>query len=386
MKKFNEGLVLICLIASMFFCMAGSSVAGTATAFLATTPEYYEKYGISQTQIDKFEDGMRSSGCIGTYEWWYFDFNLSDGSTLVITYDTKHPGFAAYLPLWPYFTFTLTRPDGTVIKKEQYVPVPIPYVNWHASKTGCNVKIYNETVSGNLTDYKLHVDFDHDTYGKIVADITLHGTTPSWRPKTGHIVFKKDDGSEKYFAWLPSVPAGAAQVNMNIGGTVQNLTAEGYHDHNWGNASMDSLIHDWYWGRATVGNYNVISSFIVSNEKYNYSKIPIFLLTRNGTKVVDDGTKVTFSMSDFITDATTGKPVANNTVYDYNDGANHYRVTYHRQSTIAAESIAVLGGGYHRFLGTVTLEKFSGDTVVETVVNNAAVWELMWLASDAVYH
>ena len=32
---------------------------------------------------------MRTDGGKGTYEWWYFDAYLNDGSKLVITFSTK---------------------------------------------------------------------------------------------------------------------------------------------------------------------------------------------------------------------------------------------------------------------------------------------------------
>ena len=41
-------------------------------AFLAKDDAWYIKLGIGKTPEPK-EDGMRSNGQIGTFEWWYFD-------------------------------------------------------------------------------------------------------------------------------------------------------------------------------------------------------------------------------------------------------------------------------------------------------------------------
>jgi len=47
--------------------------------------------GISKNPVETCEDGMRTTGKSGSYEWWYFDSRLEDGSTLVIVFYTKSP-------------------------------------------------------------------------------------------------------------------------------------------------------------------------------------------------------------------------------------------------------------------------------------------------------
>jgi hypothetical protein len=205
-------------------------------------------------------------------------------------------------------------------------------------------------VSGNLTDYTLHLAIDN-----VIADISLHGTTPAWRPKTGYIIARNALGIENNYVWLVAVPAGTVTATLNIGGTIQNLTGVGYHDHDWGNINISNLYHHWYWGRAKLGSYDVDTSYLVSTSTYNYSKIPLFLLTKNGAKVVDDNSKVTFTMSNIVTDPTTDKPVANDTAYEYNDGTNHYLISFHRVSTIMSKMEGTIA--YHRFMGTVTLQR-----------------------------
>ena len=58
-------------------------------ATLGASDEQYRRLGMSKDHIELWEDGMRTDGGKGTYEWWYFDAYLNDGSKLAITFRTK---------------------------------------------------------------------------------------------------------------------------------------------------------------------------------------------------------------------------------------------------------------------------------------------------------
>ena len=54
---------------------------------LANLSDDYKRFNLKETNApEKWEDGMRSTGGKGTYEWWYFDAHLEDGSILVIVF------------------------------------------------------------------------------------------------------------------------------------------------------------------------------------------------------------------------------------------------------------------------------------------------------------
>ena len=55
-------------------------------ATLGASDEHYRRLGVSRDKIELWEDGMRTDGGKGTYEWWYFDAYLDDGSKLAITF------------------------------------------------------------------------------------------------------------------------------------------------------------------------------------------------------------------------------------------------------------------------------------------------------------
>jgi predicted secreted hydrolase len=372
-------LLSICLITVLLFAGVGSTFACITSpsafhpyAFLTNTPEYYAKFHILPNIILPYEDGLRTSSVSGDYEWWYFDAALSDGSMMVITFYDKDPQNPNVSGFQPFVTFDQVEPNGTTISGL----APYSANDFSASKLYCNVKMGPNTFVGDLHNYTIHVDLPVteivngvSSVVNVTGDIALQGTTPPWRPDTGYIVFK-DYTSEHYFAWLPAVPQGNVKCTLNIAGKTQTLTGIGYHDHNWGDYAISSLMDHWYWGRAIVGRYSAITADITASQYYNSSAIPIFMLANNGKIIADDGSKVTFTPSDIQTE--NGIPVANIVTYDYNNG--EHQVIYSNPTVIAAEPFD--SGVYLRFLGAATL--MNGTTVVGP---SPASWELMRLGS-----
>ena len=162
------------------------------------------------------------------------------------------------------------------------------------------------------------------------------------------------------------------------------------------------LMHHWYWGRAKVGDYQVISSYITANEKYGYEHFPIFVIYKNGAMLGCDIDAVKYEQKDPEFDHITEKHYYKTLVYDYNDKANHFRVTYRAENIIetfvadqgygsarAKASKALiklvksmkLSPSYIRFTGKVTLERFEGNEIVESITEDA-IWEQMYFGLD----
>jgi hypothetical protein len=350
----------------------------------------YKRLGIAKDDIASWEDGFRTDpGGPGTFEWWYVDAVLDDGSTLVINFMAKNfrVGRGVNQPPAPVVTFELDRPDGTHVERSS----PAHTDDYAFATDRCDVRVGVNTISGDLHTYRIHVDIDG-----VVAEVTLTGQVPSWRPNTGHILF--GDHQQKYFAWLPSVPQGAVDATLTIDGATHHHTGTGYHDHNWGDAEMARLMHHWYWARAEAGDYTVIASHITAEKKFDFAEVPIFMLARNGEIVADQGALVRFTKSDEQLDPVTGKPVADTVVYDYDataQGGERYRVTFHRENTIvqdrmieslkgpkrALAQLAGFNGAYLRFTGQVTVERLTPETGIESV-SAPALWELMYFGRN----
>ena len=107
--------------------------------------------------------------------------------------------------------------------------------------------------------------------------------------------------------------------------------------------------------------------------------------------IADDGGKVRFSTRNVAVEPDTGKPVADQVIYEYTDGAERYVLTFTRVKDILHYKFidelngikAILArlvrvdGAYLRFTGDLKLEHYQADTLVETQ-HDEALWELMY--------
>jgi hypothetical protein len=154
---------------------------------------------------------------------------------------------------------------------------------------------------------------------------------------------------------------------------------------------MQTLIHNWYWARASAGPYTIIASHITAAPAYGYETQIVTMLARDGKIIADDDAKVSFETDRVAIDGKTGKPVADVTRYAFRDGDTCYVVSFEREKTILQAILTdpaplykriiarLVGfdGAYHRFTGKVTIEKFEGGVRLESC-DDRAIWELMY--------
>ena len=336
-------------------------------------------------EIQLFEDGLRTKARSGSYEWWYFDSKYADGSSLVIIFYTK-PVTSFAKDFKPFVSLNYIKPNGREIRTK------LESADYSFAEDKCDVRIGECYIRGDLKHYDIY--FKND---EAECSLTLDASVPSWRPDSGHIYF----GEKDFFAWLPSVPEGIVKGTLKTGSESIELSGTGYHDHNWGNKLMILLMNDWYWGRAKIGDYVVVSSYIYATKKDGYKATPVFMLAKDGKILTGDAAKhLKYEEKDFIKDSYTGRHVARTLVYDYNDAENniHYRITYKKGSEdierqtlrdIVGKALAamfyLLGfrGSYHRMGGNVILERFDNNAIVEQI-EAPAMWEQMCFKPDRI--
>lgn len=343
-----------------------------------------EELGLTE-KVQEFEDGLRSEPKSGSYEWWYFDSKYPDGSSLVIVFYTKHvTSFAKDFK--PFVSLNYINPNGKELRTELWSD------DYAFSRDGCDVRIGACRIKGDLSHYDIYFKNEDAE-----CNLTLDASVPSWRPDSGHLYFGKKD----YFAWLPSVPEGRVNGTLQMKDETVTLCGTGYHDHNWGNKLMILLMNDWYWGRAKIGDYVVVSSYIYANRKDGYQATPVFMLARDGAILTGDAARyLTYEEKDFIKDPYTKRHVARTLVYDYNDQENnvHYRITYKKgdeeverqvMTDIVGRPLAIMfyllgfRGSYHRMGGVAILERFDGDEIAERI-EAPAMWEQMCFKPDRI--
>jgi hypothetical protein len=356
------------------------SAIAASLAVTANTNADYERLGLARKDIKAWEDGARTDDRPGTYEWWYFDSHLDDGTKLVVVFMDKDLT-TPQKPLDPTIMLNLDLADGRHFEKV----VKFDPAAWSSARDHADVRIGDNRFTGDLHTYRITA-----TVEEIAVDVTLEGKVQPWRPATGFMLFGADRKRE--FSWLPSVPQGTVTASYRIGDETHESTGTGYHDHNWGNVGLVEIIHDWYWARGQAGPYSVIASYITAHEKYDYTAIPIFMLARDGVLVGDDPSLLTFEALGPYTDSTTGKPVANITRYTYGTDDERYVVTFTRHRDLArnklterlpalkrfAAELLRFDGAYLRFSGEIRIEHYRGPEIVDQHVTQDAIWELMY--------
>jgi len=351
----------------------------TTPASVGGSPADYARFGLDPTTIALWEDGARTDGRPGTYEWWYFDAHLDDGAKVVVVFQNKdivNPN----RPLAPLLRVSLDLPDGRSFEKL----LSLPAGAWAAATDRADVRLGENRFVGDLHTYRITA-----TVEEVSVDLTLTGRIRPWRPATGHLLFGAN--GELEFGWLPAVPQGAVTGTYSVGDATTQVTGVGYHDHNWGNVGLPRIIHDWYWARGQAGPYSVIASYITAAERFGSQATPVFMLARDGEIVADDASLVRFATEGVFVDDRTGKPVASVVRYAYERGDERVVVTFRRERDLArarmvdglprakrlVARLARFDGAYLRFAGRMTVTVFRSGAQVEEY-SDEAIWELMY--------
>jgi hypothetical protein len=335
-------------------------------ALIGILPRHYHRLGLTSGAIQDWEDGLRTAAADGTFEWWYFDAHLDDGSTITVEFHTKPPYVSPKAPLTPFVLFTLTDRDGTRTDRT-YLGDRAQFA---AAESKCDVTIGRNTFRRDADGYAIHIEID-----VLVGDFTLRAEVPPWRPETGHAFFGEDE--EHYIAWLPIVTRGVAEAVITIGGHTQRRTGAGYHDHNWGNIAPRKVLDHWYWGRARIGDYTVVTLNFVSHDKHDNARLPAVMVAK-GNEIIASAVgadRIAFTGSDIVSHRETAVPVAKRLEYRVDDDDAEFRVAFeHRCDAFTLDFGAA--GAYQRFTGDVTLEhRHCGEV---TTASGQTLWELLY--------
>lgn len=252
----------------------------------AVDDEFLKRDGLSK-EIALWEDALRTDLSRGTFEWWYFDAHFEDGSTAVIVFATR-PILERKGPLKPNLSLTITDPQG-VRRAHSQIFAPQEF---EASREYPQVSIASNRMRGDLHRYEVRVEL-----GDLAADLTFEGLVPPWRPGAGKVYFGDLD---HYFAWLPSIPYGKVSGHLYYAGQVHPVQGHGYHDHNWGNISLNEVWDHWYWGRAHLGEYTLIFVEQVATPAYGRAKLPVFMLAKGNEILIGDGFPLRLEKSQFV--------------------------------------------------------------------------------------
>lgn len=339
-------------------------------AVVGASADHFRKLGLDPHRVAVWEDGLRTSAAEGSFEWWYFDCLLDDGSKLTLEFYTKPPHVSPRRPLTPFVSLSIERPQGVRIRRTATLSAG----DFAAAKDRCDVRIGKNTCQGDLRRYDIHVEIDD-----ICVDASMTTQVPAWRPATGHVFFGAQEA--EYVAWLPAVPRGSVSARLSMGGRSERLIGVGYHDHNWGNTALRKLVDHWYWGRAQVNDYTVVALMFCSHANYGKRSGATFMVAKGREIIASSVDSDGFSAEDPDVIEATGAPVHNRVHFAFEHTSSAYRVTFARQSDFLTLDFGD-AGAYHRFLGEVTIERREGRGGVEAE-RAEAFWELLYFGQRA---
>ncbi|MEP7101122.1 MAG: hypothetical protein ABI781_11475 [Burkholderiales bacterium] len=352
----------------------------SGTVRRADQPDDFKRFGVNPAEVEPFEDGRRSGDGPGRFEWWYFDARLADGAYVAVLFFTKpfaHPGAV----LDPVVSISIKPPGKEAVTKTAHFAA----TTFTASEARCDVTIDDNTFDGDLLTYRIHAKVED-----LEVDAELTRLVDPLRLGTGHLLFENAT-DQHFFGWLAAVPRGAAKVSYRVGDVVATgVAGDGYHDHNWGDIDMSHLIHDWYWGRATVGGYTVIAVQLTAQKAYGSTRRTEFvLIDKDGGYLAKGNANVAFDGSDTSPDDQSGVPVANRLIYTFTDGPTQYVATFDRREALLQKALdgeftpndPEASGAYLRFASLCTLERIDAEGRT-TLGKGGTTWELMWFGSQ----
>jgi hypothetical protein len=203
---------------------------------------------LSPPHLELWEDGRRISAeyRAGNFDWWYFDAQLADGSTLVFVFmidsDYRRNAYAYRV------VAELKRPDGTHVAGGYKTYDDVEIVGDRPE-----LRIGRSFVRGDVDNYRVVVD--EGDLGGLGLAVALRRTCPSRvSPANRDNILQSDD----VFGWVSTVPRGVLTGTLTVAGRRQAVAGTVYHDKNWGTTSMARTMHHWLWFRAAVGPYTAV--------------------------------------------------------------------------------------------------------------------------------
>jgi len=324
------GVAVGVIAAGLASCAVAPSSDGQKL-HVAAAPADFATLGIGE-KIAIWEDGRRTPKSADTFEWWYFDGLLDDGTVVVVWFGDN----------WFYgshdrvVTVELTTPGNPTRRVMRNFKEPGSFATDRA-----DIKIGPHQFNGDLDTYFIHVD-PAET-GGVGCDLALRRRVASYRPATGYI-----EAGKQFFAWLVPVPEGAVTGTLTADGVTRQVTGSGYHDHNWGNISPAKLFDSWWWGRGRSGEHTIIASEIHGKSAVGGTSIPLFFIgDEHQVEVNAFGSAVSTIKGDAVRhpDAKHKRPIGSGISFTADDGSRaEFKISDHLLKSadlIADESIVV---------------------------------------------
>ncbi len=309
------------------------------------------------TDLAQKEDSQRVEVTEDSFEWWYFDAILDDGSTCVVAFMSKVPFVPG--PLSPILQFTISPPQGPYQQHQVFLP-PASY---SASTTHCAVTMGTSWVTGDLRSYELYAEAEG-----IAAHLVLRDVVPGWR--TGPYI-PPEQAAQQPLAEQVVISSGIAEGTLMYDGRLHRVTGTCYHDHNWGSArawaagSGGARVTSWYWGRARAGDHAIVFAQVLGTVDGGPSvPVAVFFMLARGTRMTSDDDVTALRVTPLGAGGDQGLMV------EWTSNLGNVTLTLPSPKLIGCLN----NGGYHRFLSPAVLHSdYDGENVSGL---GQAIWEI----------
>ncbi|MCG2588064.1 hypothetical protein [Rhodohalobacter sulfatireducens] len=210
----------------------------------------------------------------GSYEWWYFDAQSTDGYKLVIIFYEGNPFSRRYIE---------AQEKNSSANAEQYPAISIsiykgskPIYYSFREVDSKSAEYSNKLPKGRVEnnrfegrshqtrlEYSISLDQSLSNGDSIVADLTFSADRQS-QPFSP----SKDNGQESH-EWNLVMPSCHVSGNIKVSGYHDeeiNFNGLGYHDHNVGFEPLKESFVEWYWGRYHLNNSTFVYYLMNKNE------------------------------------------------------------------------------------------------------------------------
>lgn len=325
-------------------------------ARLMDTAEDFKKLGLDPNRVQPWEDGVRNTDDIGNNEVWYFDANFDDGSKVVVGFRPSTAAGMMEKGFSPNLNLDITKPNGTTSQEFAFATVENSYMG----KEKCDVHFGSDYCTGDFTDYVVHIEGTATNK----CDLHYHALTKPFRQGTSQIAL--GDNDEFYYTDL-CVPKCEVTGTLTYDGKKVQVHGQGYHDHQWMNISPFAAFHHWLWGRMYTEKYIVYIYDFVCAARFDYTKVPYFIVADNETGEILFTTNGRFTHSTDLEDTETGKkfPKTSHYIFDNGDRKAEFNVTWKE----ILETRNVYGNAPENREEAVARAKAAGISDMEKVVS-----------------
>ena len=120
--------------------------------------------------VNKWEDGLRTTGEKGELEWWYFDTKFDDGALFVCYFWKVHPLKDIY-----FIGMNYNTPEG----KDLFLMKFFDKKDVSFESDSCNVVMGNNFFKGNLDTYTIFLS--PDEFEGFGIEVRLNSTLKPYR-------------------------------------------------------------------------------------------------------------------------------------------------------------------------------------------------------------